>query len=270
MDVYFERYPDLTLGALAGFVDGCESSDLGACEIREVTDGENEQGLRVGAFTASQGSMRIGALVHSVPSPASDMIRQESLSEEVKNQLLSHRAFALLTLLGGDDLRPVERTLFLYKMVTGLCMQDGIGVGVFWTRNVFPGGLLTDFLGERLPDAEGTVWNSLRSNGEPPQLLVRTCSVELSGRRFLATCGHGHCGLDDLLWQYTNQQDAEQVTQMFKNCFNYMMRNGPVIKAGHTIGYDSAVAFRFEDCPEGLELPYPVGRVLLVKKASSG
>jgi hypothetical protein len=45
-----------------------------------------------------------------------------------------------------------------------------------------------------------------------------------------------------------------------------MMENGPVIQAGHTMGYDENVAYRFHEAPEGLELPYPTKGILLVTR----
>ena len=65
MDVYFDSYPALDLEALARFVDACEPGAFEACEAHEVGDpnqSENAEGLRVGAFMVSQGSMTIAAI----------------------------------------------------------------------------------------------------------------------------------------------------------------------------------------------------------------
>lgn len=134
------------------------------------------------------------------------------------------------------------------------------------TRIVLPGGALRDLFAKPLPDPRTTRWEILRRHGEPAELLVRFGGVELQGRRHLATNGFAYCGLPDLVWEYTNREDAAAVAKMFRNCFTYLMEKGPVIKAGHTIGYDEKVAFRFSTLPEGLELPYPSGQVLLIKK----
>jgi Domain of unknown function (DUF4261) len=267
MDVYFERYPQLDLDQLASFVSGCEPDAAEACEVRQAgEDQQNEQGLRVGAFIAAQGSMTIAALVHSTPSPAGDVIEHCGLPEKTRAELLGHGSWALLTLLGGDDLPPVDRTLFLYKVATGLCLQGGIGVANLYTRIVLPGGALRKLFEHPLPDAQMTRWDILRRHGEPAELLVRFGGVELQGRRYLATCGFAYCGLPDLLWEYTTREDAADVAKMFRNCFTYLMGKGPVIKAGHTIGYDEKVAFRFSTPPAGLELPYPSEQVLLITK----
>jgi hypothetical protein len=267
MDVYFERFPQLDVEQLARFIDGCEPEAGETCEVRRVgEDKENEQGLRVGAFAAFQGSLSVAALVHSVPSPAGLVIEHGGVPEKTRAELRAHRSWALLTLVGGDDRPPVERTLFLYKVAAGLCLQGGIGVGNLHTGIVLPGGVLRELFEKPLPDPEHTRWGILRQYGEPAELLVRFVGVELQGRRHLATRGFAYCGLPDLVWEYTNQADAADVAKMFRNCFTYMMEKGPVIKAGHTIGYDEKAAFRFAAPPEGLELPHPSDQVLLVKK----
>jgi hypothetical protein len=265
--VYFERYPDLRLDELARFVDARERSTLGPCETHAAgPDQENDQGLRVGAFVVSVGGMNVATLVHSVPSPNAAVIDHSGLSAEVKQHLSAHGAFALLTQLGGEELRPVERVLFLYKVAAGMCHQGGIGVANLCMDGVFPGGLLQDLFGKPLPGTAVPVWEELRTHGEPAEMLVRYGWVELAGRRFLATRGYAHCGVPDLVWEFTDRQEAQAVSQVFRNCFTYMMEKGPVLKAGHTMGYDKNVAFRFERLPAGLEIPYPTGAVLLVRK----
>jgi hypothetical protein len=268
MDVYFTDYPGLDLPALARFVDEREPGEFEACEVRAVGDGDapNEEGLRVAAFSAFQGPMGIAALVHNTSTPAIEVIEHAAVLGPVRQQLAAHRAWALLTLVGGDDLAPVERMLYLYKVAAGLCEQGGIGVGNLHTGRVFPGGLMRDLFGKSPESGETSIWDILRHHGEPIELLAHFGQVELLGKRYLATCGFGYCGLPDLVWEYTNARDTDDVTQMFKNCFTYMMEHGPVIQPGHTVGYDENVAFRFSEPPEGLELPYPNIGVLVMKK----
>src|SRR5262245_43711709 len=155
MDVYFPHFPQLDLERLARFIDGCEPEAAEACEVRRVGDDkENEQGLRVGAFAAFQGSMSVATLVHSVPSPAGHVIERGGVPEKTKAELRAHKSWALLTLVGGDDRPPVDRTLFLYKVATGLCLQGGIGVGNLHTGIVLPGGVLRELFEKPLPDPE--------------------------------------------------------------------------------------------------------------------
>jgi hypothetical protein len=268
MDVYFAAYPTLDLAALARYIDGCEPGAFEACEVRPVGDDDrpNAQGLRVGAFAAFQGSMSLGALVHNVPSPAAHLIEHAALPEATRQQLAAHSAFALLTVVAGDDLIPVERVLFLYKVAAGLCEQGALGVGNLHTGRALPSEALRELFGKPPAEEEASIWEVLRDYGEPIELLAQFHQLELLGKRYLATCGYGQCGLPDLVWEWTNAAEADEVAQMFKNVFGYMMQHGPCIRPGHTVGYTKDVAFRFTEPPEGLELPYPTTEVLLMRK----
>jgi hypothetical protein len=269
MEVYFPCYPALDLQQLAQFVNDCEPGLPQSCEVSGIEDSQNEQGLRVGGFVASLGSMNIGTLVHSRPTPSMELIRQSVMADKFKQEILAHGAWALLTLVGGAKLAPIARTIFQYKLATALCLQGATGVGNPHTGHVFPAGVLRELFAEQKKDADITLWQTLRQCGEPAEMLIRIGRVEVHGRLFLATTGLGYCGLPDLAWKYTTPADADVVVQMFRNTFTYMMEHGPVIKAGHTIGYDAKVAFRFADPPPDFELPYPVESVLIVRKEKS-
>src|SRR5262249_45455699 len=158
-------------------------------------------------------SLMVGALVHNTPSPAAGMIRDAGLAEEVEKELLGHQSFALLTLVGGDDLPAVERTLLLYKLATGLCRQGGIGISRVYLGRVLPAALLREMFGRSPQPGAESIWDILRNHGEPPEMLVHFCRVELQGKVYLATCGFGYCGLPDLIWEYTSQQEAGEVSQ---------------------------------------------------------
>src|SRR5262249_44369852 len=265
MDVYFPSYPSLDHEALARFVSNCEPGGA-ECDVSPIEESEGPDGRRAVGCTAFMGDLRIAALVHNVPSPAADLIRHSTLPKAVRDQLAAHGAFALLTQLGGEDLRPVERVLFLYKVAAGLCAQGGVGTANFYTHRVLPGGVLRDLFDK--PDGGAApLFEALRQSGEPIQLLAHVSRVDLEGRRYLATCGFGACGLPELLWAYTDDEEEAQASEMFQNLFRYLLQRGPVIQAGHTVGYDENVAFRFSEAPEGLRSPrFPTVPVLLMSK----
>jgi hypothetical protein len=267
MEVYFASYPTLDLEALARFVTSCEPSQE-PCEVQEVGDEDKkdkEPVMRVGGFVASQGNMHIGVLIHDTQTPLEEAMSHSGLPPATQQQFLANQAWALLTQVGGDD-TPVERVLFLYKVAAGLCLQGAIGIVNLGINRWFPGSVLTQMFGGALQNAEGSIWDALRTEGEPVAMLAAIVPVEVLGRRFLATRGFGQCGLPDFLWEYTTAEEAQEVTNLFRNCFSYLLPRGPVIKAGHTMGYDQNVAFRFTAPPAGAELPYPTGEVLLVTK----
>ncbi|MBI1831175.1 MAG: DUF4261 domain-containing protein [Planctomycetes bacterium] len=267
-EVYFATFPELDYTALARFVDACEPGQAEPCEIHEVGDDEEEDSsIRVDAFAAFVGGMTIGTLIHSFPTKGIELIRRASMAPALRDEILKHEAYALLTLVGGDDLPAIDRTLFMYKMAAGMCMQGAVGIGNIHTGRVLPGGAIREIFGK--PRGDLSTWELMRDFGEPPQLLMSVEQLEINGRRFLATCGLGYCGLPDLAWEYTNARDSEAVLEMFQNCFRYMMENGPVIGPGHTVGYDENVAFRFDRLPKGMTLPYPVESVLVMTKVGA-
>jgi hypothetical protein len=264
MDVYFQGYPTLDHEALARFVGGCEPGGEG-CEVRPIEDSEGPQGRRVGGFTVFLGELMVAALVHNFPSPASGFLPYAGLRKSDRDDLAAHGAFALLNQIGGEGLRPVERMLFLYKVAAGLCVQGALGVGHFHVQLAFPGGVMRELF-DRPDGGAAPLFRALRETGEPIELLARYVRLELLGRRYLVTSGFGYCGIPELAWEYTTQEEASEVAEAFKNCFVYMMEHGPVIRAGHTIGDAQSVAFRFSEPPEGFELPFPSVGVLLLRK----
>src|SRR5262249_32214095 len=65
MDVYFDSFRSIDTAQLAQFVNSREPGE--ACEVTALEENENEEGLRIGGFSAAQGGLIIGALNHSVP-----------------------------------------------------------------------------------------------------------------------------------------------------------------------------------------------------------
>jgi len=194
-EVYFVAFPELDYAALAKFVDACEPGCMDPCEIHEVGDDEEDEAakdssIKVDAFAAYVGSMTIGGLVHGFPSKGIEIIRQAGMTPALREEILSHQAYALLTLVGGDDLHPIECTLFMYKIAAGLCMQGAVGIGNIHTGRVLPAGVLREIFGK---PHDVSPWELLRQ-GEPPQLLMSVERLNLSGGRYLATCGPATAG----------------------------------------------------------------------------
>jgi hypothetical protein len=55
-----------------------------------------------------------------------------------------------------------------------------------------------------------------------------------------------------------------------ENAFTYMMSNGPVIHAGHTMGYEEeGISYLFDEAPEDLEYPFDTYGVLQVTKRTA-
>lgn len=267
IEVYFPTFPTLDLGRLALFVDQCEPGNQEKTEVAPVEDVDpNEPGIQTTGFVASLGDMNIGVIVQNAPSPNMELIQLGAVTEEVKQVLARHQAVASLTVVGGEDEPPIERLLFAYKVVAGLCMQGAIGMSNLHTERVLPAEVLHELFGTPSKDDEPSTWNMLRTHGDPPQLLMSIERIESNGREYLTTCGLGYCDLPDLAWEHVDDAATDGVIEMFNDCFTYMMENEMAFQAGETIKDENERTYRFSDPPDDWELPFPSEGTLLMTR----
>ncbi len=264
-EVYFPIFPTLNYGRLAQFIDQCEPDAGEKADVAPVeNDDTNEPGVRIVGFVVSLGDMNVGVVMQSAPTPNMELIRLGAVTDEVKQVLVAHQACAVLSLVGGEDEAPIERLLFAYKVAAGLCLQGALGVGNVHTERVLPAEMLHELFGMPPANDEQSVWESLRIYGEPPQLLMSIELIEIKNRQYLATCGLGYCDLPDLAWAFTNDDEANNVIELFNNCFAHMMEQNIAFQAGETIEDDNEKTYRFDDPPDDWELPFPSEGVLVM------
>jgi hypothetical protein len=266
LDVYFKEFPNFDIEKLAKDINDSEPEEKDVCEIEAMQEKEGGSGIKIGGLAATLGDLSMAVLIHGAPSPAADIIEISRIRDDVKKELIGHKAFALLNVLGGENYLPVEKTLFMYKMAMAMCKQGAIGTGNIHTHKVLPGDLLLDLMEHTPEEGEPSLWESLRRYGDPMELLADIITIKLQDKIHMATCGFGYCGLPDLVFEVVDKNEIDEIAELFGNVFHYMMENGPVIKAGHTMGPDESVTFSFQELPAGLELPYPTKEVLLVTK----
>jgi hypothetical protein len=265
MDVYFSEFPQIDAARLEKFINDSDPGE-DPCTIEKSPDPDGGE-IQLGGYLASLGEFSMMMLLHGVPSPAADIITHSPLPEPVKNTMEKHKAFALLTNFGGEGYRPYENQIFLLKVAMGLCDQGAMGASFVHLGACFPSDLLLGLHGAAR-DADGhTLWKSIREDAEPMQLLANIAGLECGGRRFLVTRGFAFCGFSDFIYEPSPGEDMTEVTAFFQNAFTYLMANGPVIQAGHTMGYDENVAFRFSEPPSDLSLPFETySRLLMVTR----
>jgi hypothetical protein len=264
LDVYFPEFLSLDMKKLAIFINNCDPGEEDECKFEAITQEDN--GFKLDGYAFSLGEMTMTIFLHSIKSPMSEIIKfSPILTSKLKESLMSHKAFALLTVKGGEHYLPVERIIFLYKMAGAMFEQGAIGIGNVRTRQVFPSMLLKDLFNQEVKEDETTLWDALRLYGEPFELLAVIRRIELDGKEYVCTCGYGYCGFPDFIWEY-EESYAETVAEMLQSTFHYMMEMNTVIGSGHSMGYDENVAFRFQEVPEGLEIPYIVKNLLLVTR----
>lgn len=271
MDVYFADFPQIDPDALAKFINESDPGETDVCTVERVKVSQDGP-VRLESFIAALGEFQMMILIHGVPSPAADVIHSSRLPEPAKIQLAGHKAFALLQNHGGATYAPYESLVFLYKVAVGLCAQGALGCSHLHVGIVLPRDLLLGLHGaaHNQKDDDGSpfsLWRSIREDGEPRQMLVDFGRVQaLDGSDWFATRGFAFCGFPDLIYKVSTGENLEDVAAMFENGFAYLMQNGPVIQAGHTMGYDKNVAFRFENPPADLKLPFTTYAMLQVTK----
>ncbi|MEN6627504.1 MAG: DUF4261 domain-containing protein [Candidatus Sumerlaeia bacterium] len=275
MDVYFDSFPTLDADRMAAFInsidpgeDPCEITRPSEETIQEWQSGEK---IKLDGFVASLGDFNMLILVHSVPSPAAEAIQDSNLPPDQKARLGAHKAFALLNNTGGDKYRGYESLIFLYKVAMAMCEQGALGVGNIHTDHFFHREILMQMLEiKNNPGPDGknhTLWDVMRHFAEPRQLLMNiTRFKDAAGGDWAATRGFSFCGFPDFICPMDGKMKPDEICDVFNMLFSYLMENGPVIAAGHTIGPDERHAYRFSEPPAGVELPYPAVTVLAIDK----
>lgn len=266
LDVYFHEFPEFHAKQLEDYINSCDPDEPDKVKVAQVKD-ETKKGLRLLSFTATLGDFALMGMIHSVPSPDGATIPSSRLPQGIKAKLANHQSFALLTNFGGEKYAPYEAEIFLYKVGMGLCRQEAsLGVGNVHTGVCLP----AEFLAQRDAAAKSpggrTVWKALRTDGQPMEMLASFTMVPAIGSNWLVTRGFAQCGFPNLAFKVEPGDKLNDVLELYQNAFGYLMQNGPVIQAGHTMGYDKNVAFRFSDPPPHLKFPFESWNVLLVTR----
>ncbi|MBI3734950.1 DUF4261 domain-containing protein [Candidatus Sumerlaeota bacterium] len=257
-DVYFNSFPNIDCEQLVRFVresdpDERDQFDLCAAAV------DTPSSPQIKTFAGKLGDFQIAILVHDAPSPAAGIIAQSRLPEPVKKELLGHRAFAMINILGGDQYPPFEAVILLHKISLGFCQQGALGAANIHTGQCFPAGLLQEVSRAGLNPPKGepprTLWAIIRDEHEPFDLLADIVGFETQGSKWLVTTGFSFCGFPDLVAQFKERAEAEELCQAFRNAFDYCMSNGPVFMPGHTMGVDENISYKFMEAPPDLDLP---------------
>jgi len=328
--VYFNEFPEIDLQELSVIIDNLDPEEGELCEITNGEDSETE-GLRLWSFALTLGEMTAMVMIHSVPSPSPELIERSRLIEEMKADLREHKCFALVSVMGGDDLAGIELVLVLHKVGMALVQFGATGMTLLTNDQTYPAGLLQDILEGEFKDAEDeeesfddqiarlaeegnpvaammqnimdasrtledkadeeeeeeeeeeqqeaeeevdSIFAAMRHMGEPFEMLGgivllpgHICGISEPGVRVLVTRGFAQCGVPDLYYVSVDpDEDVGEVAGMFQNAFHYMMENGPVIQAGHSMGVDENVAFRFTEPDQDVNLPFDTWELLAVER----
>ena len=151
--------------------------------------------LRLATYQVTLGQFNIALLIHSCPAP-NHCIDAALLDAETKDQLRQHQAFALLTLVGGEDYIPMERLIFLTRPRSPFSIRGGSAWDarkVFWLFHA----LFSRRWSNSGVEEKGALWASWREKGQPKELFVRALVTAVKGEPWAMTAGHAMLDLPD-------------------------------------------------------------------------
>lgn len=159
MEVLFEEFPEkLDTQALKTAIDSLESQEE-PCEVSEYRCVQ-EEGRQVGSFSVRLGDMQVAGIVHASTMPEEIMrstVEVMALPDSDKQAAATHKAYALITCLGGEEYHPVEPMVLLLKIAMTLCEQGAMGAANEQSAMYLPADILVNTAqAARLVDAEVT------------------------------------------------------------------------------------------------------------------
>jgi hypothetical protein len=275
--VLFNEFPRLDPEALRAYLDSLEPGGT-KCEVSEFNMRANEHGS-VSSAVVTCGKLNVTLQVHGHTLPEDTFrstVEIAPIPEDYRDTLRQHRVYAALTVLGSDEYHPIESVILLLKLSMGLVAQGGLAVVNENNYTCFPAEVMEAYADQAMEDAaeigtedaddeeSQTLWDSLREEGMPGELLVGFLPAEVDGEVWFLSAGHTIYGLPELAYRAEDFGEIEDIDDHFKTIFYYMFENGPVVRPGQTLAYEDAVAFHFSELPaERKNLEAPNGTLLV-------
>lgn len=279
----FNEFPRIDPARLRASIVSLEPDANDVCEVSEfVLKGSDIGSVLSGVIT--YGGLNVAVQIYGAPveRPQARMaIEMSNLPEEQVEKLRNHRVHALCTCLGGADYEPVESIILLLKTGMALVSQGAIAVINEQNATCYPDKLMKAFANFAKSEADAgeldsfedgpidnsSLWEGLRDQGLPGELLVGFVTAQVEGRYYFCSSGHYLYDLPDVILVGNTPEEQDSAEDHLKAIFYYLYENGPVLIAGSVLG-DEPEAYRFEALPDYLaDLAGPAG-TLLVSLAS--
>ncbi|MEN6627503.1 MAG: hypothetical protein ABFD69_14860 [Candidatus Sumerlaeia bacterium] len=267
MEIYFDSYPEIDVDEFISFINSTDP-ELSGFQFSKVRLNSAPNAHCHEMFTGTMnGKTCFFFSVHDMPSPDGEPLAHARLSREQKNRFAEHRAFGMACCVGleDDSFRPFENILMVYKIAMGLCRCGAIGAGNPITNHFYDRDRLLGFLEDRYESIEGeplTLWQSIRRNHEPAELLMYFTHFEAGGADWLGTRGFSYCGFPDLFYRLADERDKSRVCEIFFMLFHHFMAHGPAVKPGDSMHYKWPI--RFHELPIEIDPPYQVPDMLMI------
>lgn len=283
--VLFNEFPRIDVQDMREYMAALEPSGE-PCEISEFNMRATDKGsLSSGVISCAK--LNVAVQVHGQQLPETTFqstVEIAPVPEDTREELRDHRVYASLTCLGADEYHPIEAVILLLKTAMALVRQGALALVNENNYTCFPAEVLEAYADQVLEDAtrepeeldlesedepHKTLWENLRDEGMPAELLVGFLPAEVDGEIWFLSAGHTIFGLPELAYNAQDFSEMEEMDEHFKSIFYYMFENGPVIRAGQTLSYDEGVAFRFAELPQARkQLEAPHGTLLVQIEAN--
>lgn len=279
--VFFDEYRQVDVPALAKFLKETDPDETEEVEIqplqekvREPDDetrglGLGENPLRISAYLLTLADFNLSIIVHNIPAPDQLCIEQSHLKAELKELLHSHKSFALLTLSGGEQYRPMERVVLLSKVALGLVVQGALGAGC-------PEGLTAidsatfQRLAAVMQEKGESLWKSLRDEGAPSVLYANKVLIEEDGEPYILTFGNSLLRLPDVAGKVSEGMEPQEMAAVLDEITGHMLQKGPVLQAGQNVGLFNRTYLIIEPPAEQEIFSRPNGVLLLIEQTTNG
>jgi hypothetical protein len=280
--VLFNEFPRFDVEQMREFIRSLEPS-ASPCEVSDFNMRATEKGS-ISSGVISCGKLNVALQVHGHTLPEEvfgKTVEIAPLPEEYRESLRDHRVYASITCLGADEYHPIESAILLLKAGMALVAQGGLAVANQNNYTCIPADVIEAYAERAIEDAAAhteaesaelqeteeshdSLWESLRSEGAPGELLIGFLPAEIDGDIWFLSAGHTLFGLPELAWRAEDFSEIEEVDEHFKTIFYYLFENGPVIRAGSSLNLDDSPPFRFSELPtEHKDLEAPHGTLLV-------
>lgn len=244
----YDFFPHLDAHALAVRIMSLEPAappvEVTPLRMRADSQGATAHGL------VSQGDVYVAMQVLARPLPTRALRRTVAIAPiepEARERLAAHRVHMTCTVLGGSPPATgaggtVEGFVLLLKLGIGLCEQGALAVvnetaATCLTAETMGGVAATAAMANAAPSIGGaavvgehgpdSLWESLRVEGAPAELLVGLMPVDIDGALWLVTAGHGLFGLPELAYAARGLEEYNEVEGGFRALFYHLYEQGP-------------------------------------------
>lgn len=188
-----------------------------------------------------------------------------NISDDERSRIQRYRAHARLECPDAPPPEPIESVILLVKLGMALCEARGLALcipasGICVTAPTLQGYAMLNEAGPRawgVDEAEAalanyecsTLWDSLRNQAEPADLLVGFVPAEIEGRTWFFSAGHTLFGLPELAFIGTAIDEYEAVREFFRLIFRTYFRTPAHLRAGTVLPISDVATLELEPLP---------------------